>query len=91
MEFERGKGHEGMAAMIDFMSRFFQQGNMDPSSGPKLESWLKAAGAENIEVKAMSFGMGQQATTADLAEKSSWNILTLIDNFSFVYSSKQAS
>ncbi|KAF2831116.1 methyltransferase GliN [Ophiobolus disseminans] len=84
--FESGDGHEGMVAMTNFMSRFFKQRNMDPSSGPRLRSWLKAAGAENVEVTAMSFGVGKQATTEELAEKSSWNILTLIDNFSFVCS-----
>ncbi|KAF2877964.1 methyltransferase GliN [Massariosphaeria phaeospora] len=86
MAFESGEGHEGMSEMMSFMGRFFQQGGMNPSSGPKLENWLKAAGAEDVEVRAMSFGMGVRAKTAKLAELSTWNQITLVDNFSFVCS-----
>ncbi|KAF2711260.1 methyltransferase GliN [Pleomassaria siparia CBS 279.74] len=84
MGFERGEGHAGMTAMMDFMSQFFAQGGMDPSSGPKLEAWLKAAGVEDVTTRPLSFGMGKAAKTQQLAEDSTWNVLTLVDNFKFV-------
>ncbi|ORY13906.1 methyltransferase GliN [Clohesyomyces aquaticus] len=84
MGFERGTGHEGISTMMDFMGKFFEQGGMDLSSGPKLESWLRAAGAEDVEVKAMSFPMGKCAKTKRLAKLSAWNMMTLVDNFAFV-------
>jgi hypothetical protein len=61
---------------LKFMSRFSQQGNMDHTCGPKLGPRLKASGAENVGILAMSLGVGQQGTTADVAKKSSWNMLT---------------
>jgi hypothetical protein len=88
MAFERGDNHPGMTEPMEFMGRFFAQGGMDPSSGPKLEVWLKTAGAEDVTTRPMTFGMGKNAKTDELAEQSAWNILTLVDNFKFVCESK---
>lgn len=86
--FEKDAGHEGMAEMMNFMTKFFAMGGMDPVSGPKLESWLRKAGAEDVEVKAMSFPMGKRAETSDMQRLSTWNQLTLVNNFAYVCSSK---
>ncbi|KAF2656942.1 methyltransferase GliN [Lophiostoma macrostomum CBS 122681] len=83
MAFDR-EGHPGMSALMDFMANFFATGDMDPSTGPKLAGWLEQAGAEDIESKVMSFGIGARGRSKEQQEKSTWNELTLVNNLRFV-------
>jgi hypothetical protein len=77
-------GHPGESEKMDFMAKFFATGDMDPATGPKLAHWLTEAGAVDVEIKMMSFGIGSRGKTQEQRENSKWNELTIVDNLSFV-------
>jgi hypothetical protein len=52
---------------------------------------LRDAGAENVEVREKAFQMGKHAAIAELQEISTWNLLILIENFSYVCESQSST